>query len=98
MKKFYDSADLCAIVTRSEYINSDNSIIYNVFVPIGLNNNDETTQTMKYIKSEIKKISDKDIKNNNLNALAPSFLNSQLYCTKFMNFQNPEHLIVNFRI
>ena len=82
MKKFYDSADLCAIVTRSEYINSDNSIIYNVFVPIGLNNNDETTQAMKYIKSEIKKISDKDIKNNNLNALAPSFLNSQLYYTK----------------
>lgn len=96
MKKFYDSADLCAIVTRSEYINSDNSIIYNVFVPIGLNNNDETTQAMKYIKSEIKKISDKDIKNNNLNALAPSFLNSQLYCTKFVNFQNPEHLIVDF--
>lgn len=96
MKKFYDSVDLSATIMRSEYTNSDNGILYNVFIPIGLNNNDEVSKEIKYIKSEIKKISDKDIKNNNLNALAPSLLNSQLYCTKFMNFQNPEHLIVNF--
>ena len=81
---------------RSEYTNSDNSFFYNTFVPIAANNNEEAIQSIKHIKSEIKKISDEDMKKNNLNILAPSLLNSQLYVTKLMNVQTSEQLIINF--
>ena len=96
MKKFYNSADLCTTIMRSEYTNSDNSFFYNTFVPIAANNNEEAIQSIKHIKSEIKKISDEDMKKNNLNILAPSLLNSQLYVTKLMNVQTSEQLIINF--
>ena len=66
MKKFYNLEDLCATITQSEYENSNKSILYNTFVPIYLNDNDVKIPSTKYIKSEIKKISDKDIENNNL--------------------------------
>ena len=72
------------------------TFFYNSFVPIEANNNEEVIQSIKYIKSEIKKISDEDIKKNNLNILAPSLLNSQLYVTKLMNVQTAEQLIINF--
>ena len=65
MKKFYNSADLCTTIMRSEYTNSDNSFFYNTFVPIAANNNEEAIQSIKHIKSEIKKISDEDMKKNN---------------------------------
>ena len=81
---------------RSEYTNSDNSFFYNTFVPISTNNNEEAIQSIKHIKFEIKKISDEDMKKNNLNILAPSVLNSQLYVTKLMNVQTSEQLILNF--
>lgn len=96
MKKFYNSADLCTTIMRSEYTNSDNSFFYNTFVPISTNNNEEAIQSIKHIKFEIKKISDEDMKKNNLNILAPSLLNSQLYVTKLMNVQTSEQLIINF--
>ena len=47
---------------RSEYINSDNRFFYNTFVPIEANNNDEAIQSIKHIKSEIKKNSNEDMK------------------------------------
>ena len=96
MKKFYDSLDLCTIIMRSEYTNSYDNFFYNSFVPIEANNNEEAIQSIKHIKSEIKKISDEDMKKNNLNVLAPSLLNSQLYVTKLMNVQTVEQLIINF--
>lgn len=96
MKKFYTSADLCTSIMKSEYTNSDNSFLYNTFVPIDVNNNDEAIQSIRHIKSEIKKISDEDMKKNNLNILAPSLLNSQLYVTKLTNVQTSEQLIINF--
>ena len=61
MKKFYNSADLCTSIMRSEYINSDNRFFYNTFVPIEVNNNDEAIQSIKHIKSEIKKTSNEDL-------------------------------------
>lgn len=96
MKKIYNSADLCTTIMRSEYTNSNDGFFYNTFVPIGANNNDEANQSIKYIKGEIRKVSDEDMKNNNLSTLAPSLLNSQLYVTKLMNIQTPEQLIINF--
>lgn len=62
MKKFYNSADLYTSIMRSEYINSDNRFFYNTFVPIEANNNDEAIQSIKHIKSEIKKNSNEDMK------------------------------------
>lgn len=61
MKKFYNSADLYTSIMRSEYINSDNRFFYNTFVPIEVNNNDEAIQSIKHIKSEIKKTSNEDL-------------------------------------
>ena len=96
MKKFYNLEDLCATITQSEYENSNKNILYNTFVPIYLNDNDVKIPSTKYIKSEIKKISDKNIENNNLSALAPSLLNSEFHSTQLANSKSPEHLIVDF--
>lgn len=57
MKKFYNSADLCTSIMRSGYTSSNNSFFYNTFGPTETNNNDEAIQSIKHIKSEIKKIS-----------------------------------------
>ena len=85
MKKYYESADLHAVLSYSK-IRKDYDLVLNVFVPSDIIEVKKVIEKLDIIEKEIKKISNEDIKNSNFSEMDTSILNSQLFITKSHSF------------
>lgn len=95
MKKYYESADLHAVLSYSK-IRKEYDLVLNVFVPSDIIEVKKVIEKLDIIEKEIKKISNEDMKKNNFSEVDLSILNSQLFITKSHSFHQPGFAIIPF--
>ena len=95
MKKYYESADLHAVLSYSK-IRKDYDLVLNVFVPSDIIEVKKVIEKLDIIEKEIKKISNEDMKKNDFSEVDSSILNSQLFITKSHSFHEPGFAIIPF--
>ena len=95
MKKYYESADLHAVLSYSK-IRKDYDLVLNVFVPSDIIEVKKVIEKLDIIEKEVKKISNEDMKKNDFSEVDSSILHSQLFITKSHSFHQPGFAIIPF--